>query len=406
MKSWKKTTILLLVVALVCSTALIMLAGCSGSYNIMFISNKGNVLDDDYNEVLWNTIRDYGEKTDVAVATMSPLGQETKDFQNTLKKCADNYNAKFIVCASATFRDVLTPDFVSKYPSTTFICFDDVDHTSQGYYTKDEMIEKGSLFKSEVKKVRVYMDDFDKSIPSNVIYARFDLEEIGYAAGYSAAQLGNKIGFLGASNFLPAIETTSHVDELGNEYVYALGNDGTTTITDDNPVKYNVGVTDAIEDYYEGFVEGVKAYAGANFAQYTIVSSCAREDDSDLAKRDLVTKWVNDQGINVIVGAAGNSYNEKLNDMCATFDTPVKFVNCDYNLTVKSESREAESTASVVRNYEDATIYLINNVEKYENTNDFAEIGSSIGVKTAIVYACTNDTFNGAQNGIIKWALS
>ncbi len=399
MKTFKKTAVLLLIVAVVATTAIVALAGCTGDYQIIHISSTGNALDASYNEATWKAVEAYSKDNNMTAATISPLGSETADYQRTIKKCVKNYNAKYIVCSSSTFRDVLTADFVKDYPNTTFIYFDDVEHNNPGFYTVDEIIQKKTLFKSEEKKVRVYFDDYAITLPDNVIKVRFDQYELGYAAGYTAAQLGKNIAFIGVTGSKPVVEQETHVDENGNTYAYALGKDGTTLINKDNAMKdYEAQITPAMQDYSAGFEAGVRAYAGTD-TSYTIKSSINRTDDSDKGKRDIIENWVDNQGVDVIVGAAGNSYNSKLKDICIEKD--VAFVNCDYDLTIGDEGELSD--ASVVRNYSAAIKVILENIAELKEHNDTVVLNSAAGVK-ALVNLEEKSAINTSNSNIIEWA--
>ncbi len=351
MKNWKKTLSLLLIIAVVCSTAIVALAGCTGDYTVIHVSDTGNALDDNYNEAIWNALEDLkaaGEK----VATISALGLEDRDFQKTIKKCVNNYNAKYIVLGSAKFRSILTEEFVSQFPTTTFIYFEDTTHSTnnESYTLVDQQWIDGT---DDSYTIKVKYEEYSYPVAANVICLTFDQYELGYAAGYSAAQLGNDIAFFGSSATRPVYNADG----------YALGEDGTTVINDDtNPVKYETYTTKSMQKYYEGFVAGVSSYATIDTTKnYSIQYTIERADDSDLNKRTILDKMVAN-GIDVLFAAAGDSYNQKLRDICNEKDYNKYIINADLNLTVAASSDTKLSHGSILRDYKGATKYILANI--------------------------------------------
>ncbi len=380
MKNCKKTLTLLLIIAVVCSTAILALTGCSGEYPIMHVSDTGNALDDNYNEAIWTAIEEYGKKTGTKVATISALGLEDKDFQKTIKKCVKNFKAKYIVLGSAKFRSILTEEFVSQFPSTTFIYFEDTTHSTNN--DSYQLVDKQwvTTKKAGNYTVKVEHTVYEYPVAPNVVCLHFDQFELGYAAGYSSAQLGKDIAFFGSSATRPVFNADG----------YAIGEDGTTTINDKtNPIQYETYTTTSMQNYYDGFVAGVSAYAGANLAEYSVQYSIERTNDSDLNKRNILDKMVAN-GVDVIFAAAGDSYNQKLKDICNEKDYKKYVINADINLTVAADADTKLSHGSILRDYSGSVNYVLAELSKTDGTSTIAK-----GTTTTLTHS---------QSGI-SWAF-
>ncbi len=446
MKTFKKTTVLLLVLAIISTTVVVVLAGCTGNYDIIHISDTGNALDGYYNEAIWTSIQEYGANNNMTAATISSLGLETSDFHSTISKCVENYNAKYIVCASPTFREILTSEFCEQYPNTTFIYFETVNHETNNVVFEYEDVTYSE--DPDYHFTRVYDSVYSYPVPSNVICIQFDQTDLGYAAGYAAAQMGTQIAFFGSSATRPSnlSEYRILVDNLGNpvdrdgnviykkdadgnilyhkdaegnktepmletnpdklvKYRLARGKDDTYLINNDessdkyNPVyyTYETYLTEAMEDYFEGFQNGVAAYAiqnGKNISDYTIQYSIERDYitskdpavstidyNSDRNKRAIVDNMIAEnttKSVDVIFTAAGNSYNSKLKDICNEKSTRV--INADYDLTTSDDTDAHLSNATILRNYNAAIVDVLNNLRgntaKYAKGNMYTVSGN------------------------------
>ncbi len=380
MKNCKKTTVLLLIIAVVCSTAVLAMAGCTSEYDIMYVSDTGNVLDSSYNEAIWTAIESYGKETGVKFATISALGQEDKDFQRTIKKCINSYKAKYIVLSSAKFRSILTEEFANKFPTTTFIYFEDTSHSTNN--ESYNLVDKAWVTNKKAGNytIKVEHKEYSYPLPANVICLQFDQYELGYAAGYAAAQLGKDIAFFGSSASRPVFNADG----------YALGKDGTTTINDKtNPIAYETYTTKSMQKYYDGFIAGVSAFAGADVDEYSVQYTIGRQDDSDRNKRAILDKMVQG-GIDVVFAAAGEGYNTKLRDICNEKGYQKFIINADIDLTVADDADTKLSHGSILRSYAGGIRYVLKELAKTD--------GTSAVTKGSLV------TLNNTQDGI-GWAF-
>lgn len=163
-------------------TSVFVFAGCTKTedlrYDIVMITDGGDIHDGGSNESAWNGITEYAEESGLKAAYYNPVVNESKDLFLS-SEVVDKYvaiavdkGAKFIVLPGKDFA-VPTFEVAPSYPDVNFILLDSFPMSS---------------------------DDTVTLVP-NVMSVNFDALQSGFLAGYTAVINGHtKLGYFGSVN--------------------------------------------------------------------------------------------------------------------------------------------------------------------------------------------------------------
>lgn len=204
---------------------------------IAMITDSGDITDESFNQITWETIIAYGEANGIEYEYYKPAGEENEDRINSID-LAIAEGATVVVMPGYLFGPAIAEE-QDLYPEVTFIAVD---------------VTEGDV---------VNLADEQVALGSNVYVCSFQEEQAGYLAGYAAVKDGyTDLGFLGGMA-VPA------VIRYGYGYVQGI-NAAAEELGVDVNVKYYYGgqfygdsnITAAMEGWYSNGTEVVFACGG------------------------------------------------------------------------------------------------------------------------------------------------
>ncbi len=147
-------------------------SGGSGEEKIAMITDSGDITDESFNQITWETVCEYGDENGVEYEYYKPAEDSDEERISSID-LAIKEGATAIVMPGYLFGPAIAEQ-QDKYPDTKFIAVD---------------VTEGDLVNLAGESV---------PIGSNVYICSFQEEQAGYLAGYAAVKDGyTKLGFLG-----------------------------------------------------------------------------------------------------------------------------------------------------------------------------------------------------------------
>lgn len=231
---------------------------------IAMITDSGDITDESFNQITWETVRAYGEKNGVEYEYYKPAEDTNEERINAID-LAINGGATVVVMPGNLFGPAIAEE-QDLYPDTTFIAVD---------------ISPSDL-------VNLVGDSV--SVGRNVCLFSFQEEQAGYLAGYGAVKDGyTRLGFLGGTAVPPVIR-------YGFGYIQGI-NAAAEELGVDVSVKYfycgqfdgDESITARMEGWYADGTEIVFACGGG---VYTSVVEAAKSHDGKVIGVDVDQKPV------------------------------------------------------------------------------------------------------------------
>ncbi|MGN0522628.1 MAG: BMP family ABC transporter substrate-binding protein [Eubacterium sp.] len=170
----KFISVLMCVVLVLCS---VFAAGCTKQqdlkYDIVLITDGGNINDGGYNQSAWNGIEEFADENNMTSRYYQPVldnGEITCENVEKYVELAVNSGAQFIVFPGEVFA-VSAYEIAPSYPEVKFVLIDAIPHSA---------------------------DDTTDRFVNNVMSVSFDALQSGFLAGYIAVMNGNtRLGYFG-----------------------------------------------------------------------------------------------------------------------------------------------------------------------------------------------------------------
>ena len=226
---------------------------------IAMITDSGDITDESFNQITWETCVAYGEANGIETEYYKPAEDTDEERINSID-LAINEGANVIVMPGYLFGPAIAEE-QDLYPDVTFIAVD---------------VTEGDIVNLSGESV---------GISDNVYICSFQEEQAGYLAGYAAVKDGyTKLGFLGGIA-VPA------VIRYGFGYIQGI-NDAAEELGVDVDVKYYYGgqfygddtITARMEGWYADGTEVVFACGGGI---YTSAVDAASEYDGKVIGVDV-----------------------------------------------------------------------------------------------------------------------
>lgn len=240
---------------------------------IAMITDSGDITDESFNQITWDTVRAYGEEKGVEYEYYKPADDTDEERINAID-LAINDGATVVVMPGNLFGPAIAEE-QDLYPDTAFIAVD--------------------IMPDELKN----LSGNAVSIGENVYLCSFREEQAGYLAGYGAVKDGyTRLGFLGGTAVPPVIRygfgyiqgIRAAAEELGIDvsvkYSYSGKFDGDDSITarmegwyaDGTEIVFACGggiYTSVIEaaKLYDGKVIGVDVDQSPALGDYCVTSA-------------------------------------------------------------------------------------------------------------------------------------
>ena len=225
---------------------------------IAMITDSGDITDESFNQITWETVCAYGDANGVEYEYYKPAEDTDEERINSID-LAVSEGATVVVMPGYLFGPAIAEE-QDTYPDVTFIAVD---------VTEGDIVKNGKAV----------------DLGKNVYICSFEEEQAGYLAGYAAVKDGyTSLGFLGGIA-VPA------VIRFGYGYVQGINAAAEEDGVDVN-VKYYYGGQfygdDAITAKMEGwFADGTQVVFACGGGIYTSVVDAAKEYDGKLIGVDV-----------------------------------------------------------------------------------------------------------------------